>query len=85
MVALARVGFGSAEVNPFGPVHAYVAPLTVPVESEIVAPAQYGPPFDGDGVDGMALIGTVAELIAVQLDAVVTVSVSVTLPDAPAV
>jgi hypothetical protein len=50
VVAFARVGFCSEDVNPFGPVHAYVAPLTVAVESAIVAPAQYGPPFDGVGV-----------------------------------
>ena len=58
VVAFARVGFCSAEVKPFGPVHAYVAPLTVGVESEIVAPAQYGPVFDAVGVAGVALTTT---------------------------
>src|SRR3954467_10151100 len=57
-VALARVGFCSAEVKPFGPVHAYVAPATVAVLSEIVAPAQYGPPLLAIGVAGMALTTT---------------------------
>ena len=38
--ALERVGFCTAEVKPPGPVQAYVAPATVGVESEIVAPAQ---------------------------------------------
>jgi hypothetical protein len=52
VVALARVGFWSAEVKPFGPVHAYVALATVGVESEIVAPAQYGPVLDAVGVAG---------------------------------
>ena len=52
VVALARVGFCSDDVKPFGPVHAYVAPATVGVESEIVAPAQYGPVFDAVGVAG---------------------------------
>ena len=33
VVALARVGFCSAELKPFGPLHAYVAPVTVGVES----------------------------------------------------
>jgi hypothetical protein len=33
VVAFARVGFWSADVKPFGPVHAYVAPATVAVES----------------------------------------------------
>ena len=36
IVALARVGFCAEEVKPFGPVHEYVAPETVGVESEIV-------------------------------------------------
>src|SRR5204863_9814600 len=46
VVALERVGFCSAEVKPFGPVHEYVAPATVGVESAMVAPSQYGPPFE---------------------------------------
>jgi hypothetical protein len=57
-VALERVGFCSAEVKPFGPVQAYVAPATVGVESAIVAPSQYGPPFDAVGVAGVALTTT---------------------------
>ena len=57
-VALERVGFWSAEVKPFGPVHVYVAPATVGVESEIVAPSQYGPPFDAVGVEGVGLTTT---------------------------
>jgi hypothetical protein len=35
-----RVGFCCVEVNAFGPVHEYVAPVTVGVLSEIVAPTQ---------------------------------------------
>ena len=58
VVAFARVGFCCAEVKAFGPVHAYVAPLTNAIESEIVAPAQYGPPFDAVGVAGVALTTT---------------------------
>ena len=38
--AFARVGFCSDEVKPFGPVHAYVAPLTDGVDSEIVLLSQ---------------------------------------------
>jgi len=45
-------------VKPFGPLHAYVAPLTVGVLSEIVAPAQYGPPFDAVGAAGDGLTTT---------------------------
>src|SRR6476619_7744433 len=58
VVALARVGFCSAEVKPFGPVHAYVAPETVGVFSWMVAPAQYGPPLVAVGVAGVALTTT---------------------------
>src|SRR3954447_18793783 len=59
VVALERVGFWSADVKPFGPVHAYVAPATAGVESAIVAPSQYGPPFDAVGVAGIGLTMTV--------------------------
>jgi hypothetical protein len=58
VVALGRVGFWSAEVKPFGPVQAYVAPATAGVEREMVEPVQYGPPFDGVGVAGVALTTT---------------------------
>src|SRR4051794_41924969 len=60
-VPLERVGFWRAEVKPFGPVHAYVAPATVGVESEIVAPSQYGPPFEAVGVAGVAFTSTCVE------------------------
>src|SRR5436190_769693 len=40
VAAFERVGFWSADVNPLGPVHAYVALATVGVLSWIVAPAQ---------------------------------------------
>ena len=33
VVALERVGFWSEDVNPFGPVHEYVAPATEGVDS----------------------------------------------------
>src|SRR3954469_25295070 len=58
VVALARVGFCCVEVKPFGPVHAYVAPVTVAVLSEIVAPAQYGPLLLAIGVAGVAFTTT---------------------------
>jgi hypothetical protein len=45
-------------VKPFGPVHAYVAPATVGVESAIVAFSQYGPAFEAVGVAGVALTTT---------------------------
>jgi hypothetical protein len=58
VVAFARVGFCSEDVKPFGPVHAYVAPLTVGVFSWIVEPAQYGPPLVAVGVAGVAFTTT---------------------------
>src|SRR5438874_8828893 len=58
VVAFERVGFCCAEVKPFGPVHEYVAPLTNGVDSEIIAPVQYGPPFDALGIAGAALTTT---------------------------
>src|SRR5258706_1438837 len=58
VVAFVRVGFCSEDVKPFGPVHAYVALATVGVESKIVCPSQYGPPFDAVGVAGIGLTTT---------------------------
>jgi hypothetical protein len=58
VVALARVGFCSEDVKPFGPVHEYVAPLTNGVFSWIVAPSQYGPPLVAVGVAGAGLMTT---------------------------
>src|SRR3954454_2800487 len=70
-VALERVGFWRADVKPFGPVQAYVAPATVGVESAIVPPSQYGPPFDAVGVAGVALTTTfVVPAVEVQPDTV---------------
>ena len=72
VVALERVGFWSAEVKAFGPVHAYVAPATVGVESWMVAPSQYGPPFEAVGVAGVAFTTTVVVPAAeVQPDTVI--------------
>ena len=51
VVAFGIVGVRVEEVKPFGPVHAYVAPDTAGVESEIVAPEQYGPVLLADGVE----------------------------------
>ena len=45
-------------MKPFGPVQEYVAPPTVGVESWIVAPSQYGPPFDAVGVAGIGFTTT---------------------------
>ena len=85
VVAFAIVGFCRAEVKPFGPLHEYVAPVTVGVLSEIVEPAQYGPLFDAVGVDGIGLIVTFVPLVDDQPWLFVTVRDRATVPDAPAV
>src|SRR5207302_694632 len=58
VVAFVRVGFCCDELKPFGPVQEYVAPVTNAVDSEIVAPSQYGPPLVAVGVAGVALTTT---------------------------
>src|SRR3954453_17949804 len=78
VVAFARVGFCSADVKPFGPVHEYVAPATAGVESEIVAPAQYGPPFDAVGVAGIGFTAT--EVVPAAEVQVLTVTVTEYVP-----
>jgi len=58
VVEPAMLGFCAEEVKAFGPLHAYVAPVTVAVERLIVAPVQYGPPLEAAGVAGVALTKT---------------------------
>ena len=85
-VALERVGFCRDEAKPFGPVHAYVAPATVGVESAIVVPSQYGPPLEAVGVAGAAFTTTVvvpaAEVqpLTVKVTKYVPASATVALP-----
>src|SRR6185436_767589 len=78
VVALERVGFWRADVKPFGPVHAYVAPETVGVESEIVPPEQYGPPFEAVGVAGIGF--TTTEVVPAAEVQPVTVTVTEYVP-----
>src|SRR5436189_100185 len=54
-VTLAIRGFCCADVNPFGPVHEYVAPATLEAKRLIVEPLQSGPPLPAAGADGAAL------------------------------
>ena len=74
VVAFGIVGVRVEEVKPFGPVHAYVAPDTAGVESEIVAPEQYGPVLLADGVAGIVLTVTVVFPAAEVQPATVTVT-----------
>src|SRR3954453_3991343 len=83
VVALGRVGFCSAEVKPFGPVHAYVAPATTGVESVIVPPAQYGPVLEAVGVAGIGL--TTTEVVPAADVQPVTVIVTEYVPASAAV
>jgi len=59
VVAEARVGFCTVDVNDDGPVHAYVAPATAAVERLRVLPVQTGVLLEGDGVAGVVLTATV--------------------------
>jgi len=61
-------------VNPFGPVHAYVAPATAGVESAIVPPSQYGPPLEAVGVAGIGL--TTTEVVPAAEVQLLTVTVT---------
>jgi hypothetical protein len=59
-VAAGRVGFCVALVNADGPVHAYVAPVTVGVVNEMVEPVHTGVDAVAVGVAGVGLTTTVA-------------------------
>src|SRR5437667_11017922 len=77
--AFARVGFCCDEVKPFGPVHAYVAPATVGVESEIALPSQNGPPLPAVGVAGIAVLTTTFVVPAAEVQPL-TVTVTEYVP-----
>ena len=75
VVAESIVGFCNADVKLFGPVHAYVAPLTVLAVKLNVDPAHTAPPLPAVGADGIALTVTVVIAdVAEQLLAFVTVT-----------
>ena len=61
-------------MKPPGPVHEYVAPATAGVLSWIIAPAQYGPPFEAVGVAGVWLTTTEVEPAAEVQPLTVTVT-----------
>jgi hypothetical protein len=73
-VTPAIFGFCTAELKPFGPVQAYVAPLTAGVERFSVAPTHIGPLLDAVGVAGAALITTVVVPAALVQPPTVTVT-----------
>ena len=56
------MGFCCAEVNPEGPVHAYVAFATVEAVNRRSCPAQIGPSLPAVGAAGIAV--TVAVVVA---------------------
>ena len=61
-------------MNPLGPDHAYVAPLTVAAVRLSVEPAQTAPPFPAVGAVGIAL--TVAVVVDAVLVHPLTVAVT---------
>jgi hypothetical protein len=73
-VTPAIFGFRTAELKPFGPVHAYVAPPTAGVERLSVAPSHKGPLLLAVGVAGAALTTTVVEPAALVHPPTVTVT-----------
>jgi hypothetical protein len=74
MAALVMEGLWRDDVNPLGPVQAYVVIPPIPPVSWIVCPTQYGPAFAAVAV-GPALTTTVVEAALAQPLALVTVSV----------
>jgi hypothetical protein len=77
-VTLARTGFWSAELKPFGPVQAYVAPATGAAVSASVPPAHRGLLLPATGTAGDALTTPeVLELEVWPLNVRVTVYVPV--------
>ena len=52
-MALGILGFCVNDVNPFGPVHAYVAPATVAAVRFIVLPVHTGLLLDAAGDSGV--------------------------------
>jgi hypothetical protein len=71
---LAIVGFCTAELKLFGPVHAYVAPVTAGVVRLRVAPTHKGPLLVAVGVAGTALTTTVVVPAALVQPPAVTVT-----------
>ena len=79
-VAPGRVGFCSAEVNPPGPVHEYVAPATAGVLKLIVLPVQTGLLLLAVGVAGVGLMVIGTCKVSRQPKVVVVISVTVYVP-----
>jgi hypothetical protein len=73
-VTPAIFGFRTAELKPFGPVQAYVAPVTAGVERLRVAPTHKGPLLVAVGVAGAALTTTVVVPAALVHPPTVTVT-----------
>ena len=83
VVAFGIVGFCWLDVKALGPVHEYVAPVTVEAVRLRVWPAQMGPLLPAVGADGMAL--TVAFVVAAVDVHPLTVTVTLYVPVAAVV
>ena len=79
----AIVGFCNEELNPFGPVHAYVAPAMFDAVSKTFDPSHNGPLFPGVGGTGMGL--TTATALPAGLVQPFTVAVTAYDPEAETV
>ena len=73
------LGFCNDDVKLLGPVHAYVAPLTVLAVKFSVVPAQIAPLLPAVGALGIALTVTVVPALA-ELEQLFTVDITVYTP-----
>ena len=79
VVAFVMLGFCNDDVKLLGPVHAYVAPLTVLAVKFSVVPAQIAPLLPAVGALGIALTVTVVPALA-ELEHPLTVDTTVYTP-----
>jgi hypothetical protein len=82
-VAFSIVGFCTAEVNPFGPVQLYVAPLIVDAVRFSVDPSQTGLLLPAVGAAGIGL--TVTLTVPAELAQPLTVAITLYSPVAAVV
>ena len=74
VVALGTVGICEEEVKPFGPVQAYIAPVTFAVLKFKFEPVHIGPLLLTVGVDGIGF--TVTDVLPAALVQLFTVTVN---------
>ena len=73
-VTVLMIGFCKDELKPFGPVHAYTAPVTFAVLKFKFEPAHIGPLLLTVGVDGIRF--TVTDALPAALEQLFTVTLN---------